>query len=303
MENRIGEAFGNPDFTSNHYAARRGIPGFGLLVTPDEIRGKYLFGHRLVSVRGDVVTDATLQSYIDEAVAQVETDLNHMIVATKYRHRPVNPDTPRTDIPPGEVFRWDDLYEFNKKQFSEFVQIKMHKKPIVSISLWNLYDPSSSRVLINLLPWAKLKYEFGLLQAFPRAGSGLFTFPMQNPGGFVGQGIGLYPGGYDRYPNGYGIDFVAGYENARHVPQELVRLVGMMACVMVACDYGDGIMPGLTSASVSITGISENVSTGASAGNTVFGGKIREYLEQIDRFWQKNRRKYIGITMGVIGGP
>lgn len=302
MENRIGRAFGNPDFSSNHYAALRGVPGFGLVVTPDEIRGQYLFGHRLTSVRGDVVTDAMLQSYIDRAVAAVERDLDHMIVATKYRHRPVNPDTPRTDIPQGEVFRWDDLYEFNQKQFSEFVQIKMHKKPVASISLWNLYDPSTGRVLINLLPWAKLKYQFGLLQAFPRAGQGLFTFPMTNPGGFVGQGIGLYPGGYNRYPNGYGIDFIAGYDNAKDVPEELVDLCGKMATIMVACDYGDGIMPGLTSANVSITGISENVSTGASGGNTVFGGKIREYMEQIDRFWKENKRKFRGITMGVIGG-
>ncbi len=302
MENRIGIAFGNPDFTSDYYATRRGVPGFGRIVTPDEIRGHYLFGHRLVSVRGDVVTDANLQFYIDKALEQVETDLNHIIVATKYRHRAVNPDTPRTDIPSGEVFRWDDLYEFNKNQFENFIQIKLHRKPITQISLWNLYDPSTSRVLINLLPWAKLKHEFGLLQAFPRAGQGLFTFPMANPGGFVGQGIGLYPGGYDRYPNGYGVDFIAGYENARNVPYELVEIVGKLATIKVACDYGDGIMPGLTSSSVSLSGISENLATAASGANTVFGGRIREYMEQIKDFWDRNRRKYIGITMGVIGG-
>lgn len=300
MENRIGRAFGNPDYTSSHYAAYRGVSGFGQVVTPDEIRGHYLFGHRLVSVRGDVVTDANLQYYIDKAIEAVETDLNHIIVATQYRHRPVNPDTPRTDLPPWQAFRWDDLYEFNKNQFANFIQIKLHRKPIVKIDSFELFDPSTARVLINLLPWAKLKYEFGLLQAFPRAGQGLYTFPMTNPGGFVGQGVGLYPGGYDRYPNGYGVDFVAGYENARDIPLPLVDVCGMMASIMVACDYGDGIMPGISSANVSITGISENVSTGASGGNTVFGGRIREYMERIDRFWKENKRKFRGFQMGVL---
>ena len=83
-EVRKGFSFCNPDTTANN--------GWGAIVTPDELRYTYAFGNDLVAPNGQTITDCTLQWYIDQAVANVERDLNVTLIKKQFRHTPINKD-------------------------------------------------------------------------------------------------------------------------------------------------------------------------------------------------------------------
>jgi len=327
--NRVGQAFGNPDYKSNHYYCKRGVPGFGLIVTPDELRFQYLYGNQLTSTRGDTFIDQQLQYYIDRTIGMVERDLNITIVATQYRHRPALPDKPREVELPKEdnaelaalcgtevdvdlkPFKWDDLYDFRKEDFRQFVYLKLNRRPIVSVSKWILFNHADGNTLIDLASpdgvWMKIQHERGVLRAFPRAGGGVNAFPVVVGGaitgvvgGHVGFSAGLYPLSYDNYPNGYGVDFIAGYENARDVPEDLIEIIGMLAAVNLMADFGDGVISGLSNASISLGGISESFGTTLSATSAYFGARIKDYSDRLEKWFKENKRRYKGINFAVL---
>lgn len=313
VDSRIGEHFDNPDYTSDHYYAKKGVNGWGLLVTPDELRYHYMWGNPLTSSRGDNFVDAQLQKYVDRTIGMVEKDLNHVIVATQYRHRPPINGVPRDDLPkesedenaPLKPFVYEDLYDFKKDDYEQYVRIKLKKKPIVELQKWNLFDISSGAIILDLTGWAKLRHNTGFVRAYPRGdspftiGGGANTGPTVvtgvNVGGFVGAAPGLFPATYKRYPGGYGLDYIAGYPNAKDVPEDLSEIVGMLAAINLMADYGDGVVSGLANASVSLSGISESFGTTMSATSAFFGARIKDYSDRISAWMKENKSKYRGI--------
>lgn len=301
-DGRIGRAFGNPDHTSDHYYSYHGVKNFGLVVTPDELRYQYAFGNELASTTGYEYTDDMLLYYIDRAIASIEVDLSHKIIGTVYRHRPPLHGTERIDInEEKDSFHWLDLYDFNKRNFKEYVALKLRHKPIHKLLKWHLFDVGTGNTLIDLTPWAKLNHGTGYLRAYPRAGKGLYIFPMVGPmGGFAGQGLGLYPASFDTYPSAYGLDYIAGYGNASEVPYDIVNVIGMLAAINLLSDYGDGITAGLANASISLSGISESYGTTMSATSAWFGARIKDYTDRITEWMKENKRKYRGFKFRII---
>jgi len=301
IENRVGRGFGNPDYTSDYYYQYRGVHNWGYVVTADELRYIYAFGNELASTSGYVYTDAMLMQYIDRSIGYVERDLGIVIVATQYRHRPPLHGVSRQDLSPDSVHEWSDLMEFSRKNFEQYVTLKLPKKPIVELQKWSLFDPGTGNVLIDLTPWSKLNYHTGLVQAYPRAGTGLYTFPVIGPvGGFSAGGIGLYPSNYNTYPYAYGVDFIAGFQNSSKVPMDLVEVIGMLAAINLLADFGDGITSGLANASVSLSGISESFGTTMSATSAWFGARIKDYSDRLDKWYKNNRTKYQGLKFRVV---
>jgi len=308
---RIGRAFDNPDYTSNHYYADRGVSGWGLVVTPDEIRYNYLWGNQLSSTRGDNFLQQQLQYYIDRSIGMIEHDLGIIIVGTQYRHRSSITGKDREDLPKEESgklkpFKWDDLYDFRQANFQQFVNLKLNHKPISLLQKWHLFDISTGNTLLDLTKWAKLKHQQGYLRAYPVAATGAYpvTPPVSGVGGFVGGYVGyaagLYPLSHDHYPCGYGIDYIAGYENAKDVPFDLVEIIGMLAAVNLMADYGDGIVGGIANASVSLSGISESFGTTMSATSAWFGARIKDYSDRLNAWFKENKKKYRGIRLAVF---
>lgn len=303
-DNRVGEAFENPDYTSSHYYAKRGVDNWGLICTPDELRYHYLWGNKLSSSKGDNYVDSQLQKYVDQTIAMVEKDLSIIIVGTQFRHRPPLHGIDRTDLPKDEEekllpFKWDDMYSYKEDAFKKYVFLKLHNKPIVSLQKWHLFDISAGSILIDLTPWSKPNFKKGYLRAYPRGDLNAFpiNIGVQQPGGFVGFTPGLYPLAWKDYPNAYGVDYIAGYENAKDVPEDLIEVVSMLAAVNLMADYGDGVVSGLANASVSLSGISESYGTTLSATSAFFGARILDYTKRIGEWLKQNRQKYRGVKM------
>lgn len=333
MAGRIGRHFGTPDYTSSHYFCRRGVPNWGLLVTPDELRFQYLWGNPLTSSNGETFINEQLQTYVDRTIGMVERDLDIVIVATQYRHRPLNPtektreELPKikdlVDIEGEEIkkkllanglsgddfapFEWEDLYPFYKKTFVEFVQLKLKHRPIVEFQKWILRNPVSDEVLIDLQDWIEPNYERGFVQAYPKQRQGGVNFPVVVSGATgaalataSGVTAGLYPYSFERFPRGYALDYIAGYENARKVPDDLMEIIGMLAAINLMADFGDGVVSGLANASVSLSGISESFGTTLSATSAFFGARQKDYTERINKWFDENRIKYRGLKWRVF---
>ena len=69
---RVGYGFNNPKNNSNRYA-----PGWGELVTADELRYIAGYGNPLIAPNGETYTDDMLYWYIDQSIAIIEADLNY----------------------------------------------------------------------------------------------------------------------------------------------------------------------------------------------------------------------------------
>ncbi len=119
-------------------------------------------------------------------------------------------------------------------------------------------------------------------------------------GGTIGFSPGLYPVSHHRYPNGYGVDYIAGYKNAKDVPFELVEIIGMLAAINLMADFGDGVVSGLANASVSLSGISESFGTTLSATSAFFGARIKDYTDRLTTWFKENKKKYRGIRLAAL---
>ncbi len=295
-ETRKGFAFGRPDTTSDHHA-----PGFGLIITPDELRYVYGFGNELTAPNCDTITDETLQWYVDNALASVERDLNVKIAARKYFFR--DAVKPRDDIPdnlrPDIDFEFEEPSDFFPKYFKEYIYIKMRRRPILTVGRAEFRDLAGG-LIIDLVEFGmKINYERGSIQFFPNSGT-LATLPL-----FVGASYPLfqYSSSRGEYPDAYFIDYEAGFKNVlgfRRKWGELVNIIGMLAAIYMLNDYGDGKSPGIASSSISLSGISESFSTTQSATNALYGARILNYTNQIKAFYAASRSKYSGILLGAL---
>jgi len=289
-DQRKGYAFDNPDVTSNG--------GWGAILTPDELRYVYGFGTDLVSPNAQVMTDTTLKYYIDNAIASCERDLEIKLMKRIYKYRtPVHGDA-RADLgsagTAGLDFEWDEAYDFNREQFSDFMFIKLRRRPIISVDKAKWYDVAGN-LMVDVLDWVKPNYEKGSLEFFPNAGS-LMALPI-----YLGQtfAIGKFIAGTQKYPDAFFIDYEAGFEGVEYLRKkwpEIFTVVGKLAAINMLSDVGDGRSAAIASSSIGLAGISESYSTTMSASvgaETVIpyrNGKENATIEWMFR----NRNWFIG---------
>jgi len=301
-DQREGYAFENPN------------PGncdgidFGDIITPDELRYVYLFGNELVAPNGQTITDGTLQWYIDNAIANVERDLNFQIKYKKIFHDDIQFNDPRdlvaegkvgpTDIEGVDYFR-ESPYDFNGKEFREYVWLKLKKRPLITITKAKFVDLTGKEILDLLVFGMKMNKEKASVEFFPNTGS-LASLALISSNSVIFNNV-LEARG--KYPDGFYLDYEVGYKCAAQVRaqhSELFPIIGKLAAVSLLASYGDGRSPGLASSSISLAGISESFATTQSATNALFGARILQYTKELKEFYKENKNKYAGVLFTAI---
>lgn len=103
----------------------------------------------------------------------------------------------------------------------------------------------------------------------------------------------------NRIPNLMRVDYRAGFLPGC-VPYAIQDVIGMWASMFILNPAGDQIAgPGVASASLSLGGLSQAISTTASATNAGYGARIIQYLKQIDRLTKQMRNDYLGFNLVV----
>lgn len=296
-DNRIGFAFNNPDLTSDYY-----YPGWGKIVTPDELRYVVLFGTRLTSSdQSQTYTDDMLQYYIDNAIALVERDLNIDIYPRTVRYEdPIDQSTgqriPRTDILNDPNLVREPGYPYRTHLAEHYMYVRLRRRPLQEVLAAKIVDPMFFTT-IDIYSWRREFPGFeSMVQFFPNkfiAALGQFPYV------FTRQVAVRYP--YDNYPNAIMIDYRTGFKNAKDVPRELVEVVRLLSGIALLNDFGDGRTAALASQSTNLNSISESFTTTMSATNAMYGARIIQFQKQLKEWWQRNHRKYKRNYVGTLG--
>lgn len=294
-----GYAFGNPDTNANN--------GWGAILTPDELRWHYMWGLPMFSPDGQIWTDEQLWMYINNAIAMVERDLNYSIMPRKYRYRPFGPfnvetQSTRSDLNPAWVpdvdFQWEEPYDFDRKSFNNFIQIKLRHRPILKL-LGVSFKDALGQTIADITTWAKPNFRLGSLEFFPHSGA-LANIPLYAGSPFF---VSQAPQAIDNYPDAFFIDYDAGFASAesfRQTNPELFQIIAIVAALLFMPDYSEGRISGIASSSISLEGVSESYATTASAENTILSAKIKHYNETLKAFLKENKRKYSGLLFTAL---
>ena len=101
-------------------------------------------------------------------------------------------------------------------------------------------------------------------------------------------------------PNYWTASYITGFAPG-NLPPEVVDVVGKLAAVQMLAIFGDLILPpGLSGQSLSIDGLSQSLNTPISGQNGAFGGRIKQYTQDIVTTLQRLRNMYIGINFAVL---
>jgi hypothetical protein len=101
-------------------------------------------------------------------------------------------------------------------------------------------------------------------------------------------------------PNYWTVSYLTGFTPGA-IPIEIMDVIGKLSAIQVLCVFGDLVLPpGISGSSLSIDGLSQNLSTVISGKNGAFGGRITQYLEDIKVTLQRLERSYKGINFAVL---
>lgn len=194
-------------------------------------------------------------------------------------------------------FFWDEAYDYDKTQYQNFVYLKINHGPIFEVQKVEFRDPTGGLIL-DMTSDCKPNHEMGSIEFYPSHGL-ISIFPQF----YTPYGHRLLTGAYGTsFPDAFFVDYTAGFRTAKacrnRVP-ELFSVVGKLAAINLLADYGDGRTAALASSSVGLSGLSESASTTLSATSAMFGARIKQYYEDLKRFYDQNKNKYRGIILGA----
>ncbi len=292
---RHGFFFNNPQ-ASDHYA-----PGWGMLVTPDEIRYVVTFGAKLVSSDAfQTYTDEMLQGYIDNALGIIEADFGIDIYPRTVRYEdPIGSDgavIPRS-LPLNEANLVREMgYPYKRSNANYYMYVKLRRRPLLEVLDAQMLDPLGQNTLIDLFPMRIEKKGLdSRVQFFPRS-----TVPLVSgyPWLLAGGGFFNYP--FDNYPDAIKIDYRTGWANASMVPKDIAEGLRKLAGIYLLMDYGDGKTSGVASQSVSMNSISEAITTGMSATSGMYTERVIEFAKELKLWYKINKTRYKRNQLGVL---
>jgi|WetSurMetagenome_2_1015567.scaffolds.fasta_scaffold01018_4 hypothetical protein len=306
-EVRTGFAFNNPDISNNYLA-----PGWGLLVTADELRYNQLFGNPLIAVADSMaITDDQLNDYVRVAIRYMEVELNIDILPRRIRYNDqIDENGNKIDR---ELDDSDFTSRMTRKQLSELYirepgypyrviaarlecRLKLRRRPVRDLLTAKFIDPYYGNVIVDLMPYRYVKDGFmGVCYFRPR-----YLSARSNTYQYIWQNYLFSPYNNDRQ-NIFLIDYETGYTNCQDVPDEFRNIIEKLATLTLLNIYGDGKLAAVSSKSVSLNSVSESLSTTLSAENAAFGARIRIYKEEIKTWFAQNRAKYSRTLIGNLG--
>lgn len=308
-ETRTGFAFDNPSVASNFLA-----PGWGELITADELRYDDLFGNPLIAeADSQTITDNQLRDYARLAIAYLERELNIDILPRLIRYADpideIGDVVIRTDIDDSAYLH---AMQSRKQQQQLYIRepgypyrvvparrecfVKLRRRPVRDVLTANFVDPYHGSTLINLMPFRIIKKGLsGICYFRPRQLTG-----SANSFNYLWSMYLTVPY-YNDMQDIFRIDYTTGYENCQDVPDDLRYIARKIAANTLLYILGLGKIAGISSRSVSLNSVSESISTTQSATSSYFGSTILGYQKEIKDWFVQNRSKYSRTLFGYLG--
>jgi len=103
-------------------------------------------------------------------------------------------------------------------------------------------------------------------------------------------------GDYRSIPNYWQLKYITGFDK---VPEDIRNVIGKFAAINVLALAGDFLQktPGQSSGSISLDGLSQSTSTFASSTGSIFGARIKQYSDELEKELKRLQDYYTAIPM------
>lgn len=220
---------------------QNGTERYSPIPTATEMKRRSLFGIPLTSrLTGETVVDETLEDYIQQAISEIEHELDLYITPTQFQER----------------------HDYDREmQFWSFGNLKLHHSPILNVNKFQLTFNNGAQ---GAPPLVEMPLEFihvqpqdGTIQLVPANGVGISGFIAS-----VYSGLGFHAfnsQAITRWPGAILVEYTAGFP-AGQLPALLGGLIENMAAYRFLSTLGPVLFP-YSSVGISIDGTSQSVGT------------------------------------------
>lgn len=246
------------------------------LFDADELKNNYLFG--ITGQIKDPVTDCPpaddfYDFHLRNAIGYIEQRLNIKL-------------TP-TDI-------IDEQHDYDVLEYRNFGWIQLNQWPVLEVKSISSFFPTSVKIFDYPLDWVRGKFQHGIIQLVPQAGS-INTI-------IIGQGGQFLPLVHSRLtslPNFWHVDYVAGFAPGKVPPdvKDAVMKRAAIAILNIAGELVGGL--GVTNFSLNIDGLGQSTGLNKSGGN-IFSFRIKQYQEELEDSIKQLSGYWKGMKMSVI---
>lgn len=228
------------------------------LITPLELREFHLWGLPLQSAirnpitgKADILTDPTLQRYIERAVAIAELETGIDIFPTRYSEK----------------------HPYDKVEYESFGYFRVHHRPVASVDSMTVAPSSGQDVFTIPKEWIENgNLVKGQINIMPYTVNIMGTAVPATAGGAAFL---MLMGQQPWIPAFWRIEYTTGFKDGK-IPRVLNELIGTIAAIevlsMLATTYSKS-----TSTSLSIDGLSQSIGT---PGPELFKPRLEELKEK-----------------------
>jgi hypothetical protein len=233
------------------------VPGVGILttkiITPSQLRERYMFGIRTTDDTGTPMPDAAYQFYIIAAVRRIERELD----------LPILP----------QIFV--ENLDYYPADWKEWCTLNLSNYPLIDVEQVRVQYPSGQTIIVWPQEWLRIDKESGTVRVVPTSGSMSEIL--------VAQG-GMYMIAPQRnIPELFQVVYTAGFEEGC-IPADILDVIGKAAALGPFNIFGDLITgAGIGNLSLSMDGISQSVTTTQSAMYGGYGSRILQYENDLKR--------------------
>ena len=251
----------------------------GLVISPTELRSKYLFGIPLCSNDGQKMSTEAVMNHIRTAQTTVENlfsiKLNKTVI--------------------------EETRDYVRQEFMSWGFIRT-MYPIAFID--NLEGWINDVCQITYpREWLSIKRQeyvavYRNIYLIPNTGSKDGAHMTQNS--LIYNGLSPHLGwfGQTYIPNYWRTRYVTGWDT---IPGDLMDLIGKIAALNVLAVLGDVLYGiGVTSLQVTLDGVSQSTPLARSGQGGLFAGRWKQYTEDIDRIMPSMKSKYRGIAFECL---
>lgn len=249
------------------------------IISSSELLERYMFGVPLCSEDGKTISKKAIKGQIDAAQKKVE-----------------NLFSIRLDKQVVEESR-----DFIREEFQSWGHVKT-SYPIVYISDLKGYINDVCQ-LTYPMEWLSIKRTtkedvFRNVNLIPNTGSNRGATMTQNSLIYSGISPHLAWFGQKFIPNYWRMKYITGWDE---IPSDLLQFVSKIATIGVLNILGDILYgAGISSISISLDGVSQNTPLTRSGNVGLFGGRIKQYTEEINSDMPNLKSQYRGITFEVL---
>jgi hypothetical protein len=270
-------------------------------LTVKQLKADYLFGLPLLSTEfGTTMTPDTLARYINRAVAKFEDDLDIKLNMNRVRCNGAAQGLLKTkrkitgEVTEGDFEIDEEPYDWHPEDYADgVITLRLRQKPVTQVLKVSLRVPNGQPVVEYPADWLHLDRKNGLLRIVPWSVSAGMVFPY--------NGYPLMTTNWARNtPGALWVDYDAGLDLTDMENADIGDNVARFAAIMALDVAGDAFLPGVSSYSVSLDGLSESLSQTSSPSFAAFGARRKIYADEITEWIKSKRDKLKGLRFTVL---